>query len=58
MSTSLARFTSLFELQHKISNNVVCATSKTSDQTAHTSSLIKAFVGRLNTVDSEIFART
>ena len=31
-----------------ISNNVVCATSKASDQSAHTRSLIRAFAGRLN----------
>ena len=30
-----------------ISNNVVCATSKASDQPAHTRSLIRAFSGRL-----------
>ena len=34
--------------QHEISNNVVCATSKASDQPAHTRSLIRAFVSRLN----------
>ena len=28
---------------HEISNNVVCATSKASDQPAHTRSLIRAF---------------
>ena len=37
-----------YEPRHEISNNVVCATSKTSDQPAHTRSLIKAFAGRLN----------
>ena len=31
-----------------ISNNVVCATSKGSDQPAHTRSLIRAFASRLN----------
>ena len=35
------------ELWHEISNNLVCATSKGSDQPAHTSSLIRAFAGRL-----------
>ena len=30
-----------------ISNNVVCATSKGSDQPAHTRSLIRAFASRL-----------
>ena len=33
---------------HGISNNVVCATSKASDQPAHTRSLIRAFASRLN----------
>ena len=33
---------------HEISNNVVCATSKASDQPAHTPSLIRAFASRLN----------
>ena len=36
------------ESVHEISNNVVCATSKASDQPAHTRSLIRAFAGRLN----------
>ena len=34
--------------QHEISNNVVCATSKGSDQPAHTRSLIRAIARRLN----------
>ena len=33
---------------HEISNNVVCATSKASDQPAHTHSLIRAFASRLS----------
>ena len=33
---------------HEISNNVVCATSKGSDQPAHTRSLIRAFASRLS----------
>ena len=33
---------------HEISNNVVCATSKASDQPAHTRSLLKAFASRLS----------
>ena len=37
-----------FEQQHEISNNVVCGTSKGSDQPAHTHSLIRAFASRLN----------
>ena len=32
-----------YEPVHEISNNVVCATSKGSDQPAHTRSLIRAF---------------
>ena len=32
-----------FEPAHEISNNLVCATSKASDQHAHTRSLIRAF---------------
>ena len=37
-----------FEPQHEISINVVCATSKTSDQPAQRRSLIRAFASRLN----------
>ena len=37
-----------YEPVHGISNNVVCATSKASDQPAHTRSLIRAFACRLN----------
>ena len=33
---------------HEISNNVVCATSKASDQTAHMRSVIRGFASRLN----------
>ena len=33
---------------HEISNNVVCATSKASDQPAHMCSLIRAFASLLN----------
>ena len=36
------------EPRHEISNNVVCATSKASDQPAHTRSLIRAFASRLH----------
>ena len=36
------------EPRHEISNNVVCATSKGSDQPAHTHRLIRAFASRLN----------
>ena len=38
----------IFEPQHEISNNVVCATSKVSDQPAHTRCLIRAFAYGLN----------
>ena len=34
--------------RHEISNNMVCATSKASDQPAHRRSLIRAFASRLN----------
>ena len=37
-----------FEPWHNISYNVVCATSKGSDQPAHTRSLIRAFASHLN----------
>ena len=38
----------LYEPVHGISNNLVCATSKASDQPAHMRSLIRAFACRLN----------
>ena len=38
----------LIEPVHEISNNVVCATSKASDQPAHTRSLIRAFASGLS----------
>ena len=34
----------------EISNNVVCATNKASDQPAHTRSLIRALASRLNSL--------
>ena len=37
-----------YEPVHEISNNVVCATSKASDQPAHMHSLITAFASRLS----------
>ena len=37
-----------YEPRHEISNNVVCATSKGSDQPAHMCSLIRAFASGLN----------
>ena len=36
------------EQVHEISNDVVCATSKASDQPAHTRSLIRAFASPLD----------
>ena len=44
----IPKVNSIYEPQHEISNNVVCATSKGSDQPAHTLSLIRAFASRLN----------
>ena len=38
----------IYEPQHEIPNNVVCATNKGSDQPAHTCSLVRAFAIRLN----------
>ena len=38
----------LFEPVHEISNNVVCWTSKASDQPVHTGNLIRAFASRLS----------
>ena len=38
----------VYEQWHEISNNVVCATSKGSDQPAHTHRLIRACASRLN----------
>ena len=37
----------IIEPVYEIPNNVVCATSKASDQPAHTRSLIRAFASRL-----------
>ena len=42
-SSSLYCYRQIYELRHEISNNVVCATSKASDQPSHTRSLIRAF---------------
>ena len=46
--TILANCANTYELQHEISNNVVCATKKGSDQPAHRGSLIRAFASSLN----------
>ena len=40
----------IIEPRHDISNNVVCATSKASDQSVHTRSLIRDFASRLNII--------
>ena len=40
----------VIEPVQNISNNVVCATSKSSDQPAHTCSLIRAYARRLNSL--------
>ena len=40
-------FCIIFEPQHEITNNAVCATSKGSDQPAHTRSQTRAFACRL-----------
>ena len=40
---------SRYEPRHEISNNVVYATSKASDQPAHKRRLIRAFASHLNT---------
>ena len=37
----------IYEPQHEISNHVVCATSKGSDQPAHTRSLVRVFASRV-----------
>ena len=38
----------LYEPVHEVFNNVVCETSKASNQPAHTRSLIRAFASRLS----------
>ena len=48
--TELMKQKMTFEPRHEISNNVVCATSKASDQPAHTRSLISAFASRLDII--------
>ena len=39
-----------FEPWHEISNNLVCVTSKDSDQPAYTRRLIRAFARRFNSL--------
>ena len=38
----------IIEPRHETPNNVVCATSKASDQPTHIRSMIRAFASRLN----------
>ena len=38
----------IYEPRHEICNNVVCATSKGSNQRLHTRSLVRAFASRIN----------
>ena len=38
----------IIDPRHEISNNVICATSKASDQPVHMRSLIRAFASSLN----------
>ena len=44
----MRKIATAYEPRHEFSNNVVCATSKASDQPAHTRSLIRAFATCLN----------
>ena len=44
----------IFEPRQEISNNGVCATSKGSDQPAHTRSLIRAFASRLISCQNDL----
>ena len=46
--TAFTALTPKIEPVHRISNKVVCATSKASDQPAHTRSLIRVIASRLN----------
>ena len=48
LQSKQSMFQLLIKPVHEISNNVVCATSKASDQPAHTRSLIRAFASRLS----------
>ena len=42
----------IYEPVHEISNNVVCATSKASDQAAQMHSLIRAFAHKYHNISS------
>ena len=45
---NLKLFIAIIEPWHGITNTVICATSKASDQPANTRNLIRAFASRLN----------
>ena len=47
-ATNVSTRAETYEPRNEISNNVVCATSKASDQPANTRSLIRAFASRLD----------
>ena len=47
----------LIKLQQEISKNVVCATSKGSDQPAHMGSLIRAFASLLNILSVKLLTK-
>ena len=51
-NTSFLKIYIKFKIEpvHEISSNMVCATSKASDQPAHMRRLIRAFASRLSTV--------
>ena len=55
LNIGLLKTKNIIEPVHGISNNVVCATSKASDQPAHMRSLIRAFASRLNELHLEFF---
>ena len=48
MLNILSRYIYIYELRREISNNVVCATIKGSDQPAHIRNMIRAFARCLN----------
>ena len=45
---TVLRVVNIIKPRHEISNNIVCAASKASDQPAHMRSLTRAFASRLN----------
>ena len=47
MGDAFSKSINIIEPRHLISNNVVCATNKTSYQPAHARNLIRAFASRL-----------